>query len=77
VDGDIASWPLPFRDKNFDLDPGWISGIGQSRIAGVLLRAEAITDDAELHEIARKALHAYDVDIKDGGVVTVDDQVTW
>ncbi len=77
VDGDIASWPLPFRDKNFDLDPGWISGIGQSRIAGVLLRAEAITDDPELHEIARKALHAYDVDIKDGGVVTVDDQVTW
>jgi len=77
VNGDIASWPLPFRDQNFDLEPGWISGIGQSRIAGVLLRAEAVTDDPELREIASRALHAYDVDIKEGGVVTVDPEVTW
>lgn len=77
IDGEIASWPFPFRDNNFDLDPGWISGIGQSRIAAVLLRADAIKFDPKLHDIALKALHAYDVPIDKGGVVTIDNDVTW
>lgn len=77
IEGDIASWPFPFRDNNFDLDPGWISGIGQSRIAAVLLRADAVKFNPKLHDIAIKALHAYDVPIDKGGVVTIDDEVTW
>jgi len=77
IEGGIASWPFPFRDNNFDLDPGWISGIGQSRIAAVLLRADAVKFDPKLHEIALKALHAYDVPIDKGSVVTIDDEVTW
>lgn len=75
--GNIAVWPYPFADKNFDLDPGWVSGIGQSRIAGVLLRAEAITGSQSFHHTAQAALRAYDVPISEGGVVTIEDDVTW
>jgi len=75
--GDIAVWPYPFADKNFDLGPGWVSGIGQSRIAGVLLRAEAITRQQRFHDLAQAALRAYEVPIDKGGVVTVDGDVTW
>ncbi len=75
--GDIAVWPYPFTDKNFDLAPGWVSGIGQSRIAGVLLRAEAITHERKFHDLAQAALKAYDVPIDKGGVVTIENDVTW
>jgi hypothetical protein len=75
--GDVAVWPYPFADKNFDLGPGWVSGIGQSRIAGVLLRAEAITGSKKFHDTAQAALRAYEVPISEGGVVTIEDDVTW
>jgi hypothetical protein len=75
--GDVAVWSYPFADKNFDLGPGWVSGIGQSRIAGVLLRAEAITNEKRFHDIAQAALRSYEVTIDKGGVVTIDGDVTW
>ncbi|MFU2687071.1 D-glucuronyl C5-epimerase family protein [Pseudomonas aeruginosa] len=73
----MAVWPYPFHNDHFDLDPGWISGIGQARIAGVLYRAYAVGKKTEYKLIADEAMETYQREIKDGGVVTYEDGVTW
>ncbi|EPO7596985.1 D-glucuronyl C5-epimerase family protein [Pseudomonas aeruginosa] len=73
----MAVWPYPFHNDHFDLDPGWISGIGQARIAGVLYRAYAVSKKAEYKLIADEAMETYHREIKEGGVVTYENGVTW
>lgn len=75
--GDMALWTYPFYSNFFDLQPGWISGIGQARIAGVLYRAYAIKPDDSYKTSAEQAMNTYLHSIKEGGVVTVEDGVTW
>lgn len=75
--GDMALWTYPFYNNFFDLQPGWISGIGQARIAGVLYRAEAIAPGGMYRTVAEQAMNTYLHDIKEGGVVTFDNGVTW
>lgn len=73
----MALWTHPFYTPYFDLQPGWISGIGQARIAGVLYRANAITGDKKYLSIANEAMVPYTKNITDGGVVTFDNDATW
>ncbi|MDD5586709.1 MAG: D-glucuronyl C5-epimerase family protein [Alphaproteobacteria bacterium] len=70
-------WSYPFAQPVFDLKPGWISGIGQSRIAGVLQRAFALTGKDEYHLIAEEAMQVYKRPLAEGGVATRDGGVTW
>lgn len=73
----MAIWTYPFHNQYFDLDPGWISGIGQARIAGTLYRANAVTGDSKYKAAADAAMETYLHDLKSGGVVTFDNDVTW
>lgn len=73
----MAVWTYPFHNDHFDLAPGWISGIGQARIAGVLYRAYAVSKRPEYKLIADEAMESYHRDIKDGGVVSLEKDVTW
>lgn len=73
----MAVWAYPFHNDHFDLAPGWISGIGQARIAGVLYRAYAVSKKSEYKLVADDAMETYHREIKDGGVVTFDKGVTW
>ncbi|WP_448196602.1 D-glucuronyl C5-epimerase family protein [Pseudomonas putida] len=75
--GDMAVWPHPFRNDHFNLDAGWISGIGQARIAGVLYRAAAITGDDKYKRAADGAMQVYDHTLKEGGVLTHSGKETW
>ncbi|NYT78470.1 hypothetical protein H0A71_15870 [Alcaligenaceae bacterium] len=77
LENDMALWKYPFRNDHFDLPPGWISGIGQARIASVLLRAYGLTNDNKYKEIAYKGMATYQHSLKEGGVVTKDDEATW
>lgn len=73
----MALWTYPFHNQYFDLEPGWISGIGQARIAGVLYRAHAVSLNEKYRKIADLAMESYTHDLKQGGVVTFDNGVTW
>ncbi|WP_165899925.1 D-glucuronyl C5-epimerase family protein [Borborobacter arsenicus] len=75
--GQLAEWPYPFPIEEYGIPAGWISGIGQARIAGVLQRASALTGEAKYHEAAEAAMEAYVNSPKDGGVATIDGEVTW
>lgn len=74
----VAIWPYPFENPVFELESGWVSGIGQSRIASVLIRADAILEhNDDLSAIADAAMLAYERPVIHGGVVTNEGNVTW
>ncbi|CAB3715384.1 hypothetical protein CEY09_30830 [Achromobacter marplatensis] len=75
--GDMLVWEYPFSDPNFQLAPGWISGIGQSRMASVLLRANAVTGRSEYKAAAEAAMRAYEHTITEGGVMVYEGDVAW
>lgn len=74
---DMAVWPHPFRNEHFNLNPGWISGIGQARIAGVLYRAAAVTGDLRYKKTADGAMQVYDHTLIEGGVVSRNGSDSW
>lgn len=73
----MALWQYPFKNDAFNLPPGWISGIGQARIASVLVRAYGITGDVKYKTVAYDGMEVYKHGLIDGGVVTRDKDVTW
>lgn len=73
----MAVWAYPFPGEAFDLEPGWISGIGQARIAGVLERAFVLTNESRFDLRAKAAMLVFRVAPGDGGVATIDHDVTW
>ncbi|WZB75412.1 D-glucuronyl C5-epimerase family protein [Achromobacter insuavis] len=75
--GDMLVWEYPFSDPNFQLEPGWISGIGQSRMASVLLRAHAVTGKDRYKAAAEAAMRAYEHTISDGGVMVYEGDAAW
>lgn len=75
--GNIMVWSYPFPQPIFGSSAGWISGIAQSPIAGIMQRAFVMTGDSKFHVAAEAAMRAYQTDIRNGGVVTKDGAVTW
>lgn len=75
--GEVALWRYPFDNDAYGLKKGWISGIGQSRIAGVLYRAAIVTGDERYKKTADSAMKVYLKALREGGVVTVEEGVTW
>lgn len=73
----MACWSYPFENTYFGVEPGWISGIGQSHIAGVLLRAWSLTGEPHFRDVAMKALEPYFRPMASGGVVTDDERGFW
>lgn len=75
--GKMAVWVYPFENNHYDLKPGWISGIAQSRIASVLLRAHTITHEDQFKQMAEAAILPYEIPINQGGVITPEHNVIW
>ncbi len=73
----MAVWRHPFRNDLFDLPAGWISGIGQARIASVLFRAYGLTGDKAYRKLAFEGMEVYRRPLEQGGVVTNHDEATW
>ncbi|WP_024821475.1 D-glucuronyl C5-epimerase family protein [Aminobacterium mobile] len=73
----MAYWIYPFENTYFGAKPGWISGIGQSLIAGVLLRAYEITGNQDFENVAKKAIEVYFHPMSSGGVVTSGEMGLW
>lgn len=72
-----ARWEYPFENTYFGIDSGWISGIGQSHIAGVLFRAYKITGERSFADIAQKAIRVYFIPMSSGGVITDNENGLW
>ncbi len=75
--GDALVWTYPFKNTKYHLAPGWISGIGQSRIAGILARAHAMTGREEFRDAARRAMNVYLKPLTEGGVTTKVGDTIW
>jgi hypothetical protein len=75
--GDTLVWTYPFKNKEYNLAPGWISGIGQSRIAGVLARAHGMTGREEFLDASHRAMNVYLKPLTEGGVTTAVGDTTW
>ena len=73
----MAYWVYPFENTYYGVGSGWISGIGQSQIAGVLLRGYAVTKKEEFKLAALKAVEVYLHDVSLGGVVTDSNKGLW
>jgi len=73
----MAVWPYPFYNRFFDLPAGWISGITQSLVAGVMIRASRMTGDVRYDKLANAALLPYQRSITEGGVMSVGDKAGW
>ncbi|TEA77864.1 D-glucuronyl C5-epimerase family protein [Allopusillimonas ginsengisoli] len=76
-ENDMALWQYPFKNDAFNLPPGWISGIGQARIASVLVRAFGMTGDEKYKKVAYDGMEVYKHGLINGGVVSRDKDVTW
>lgn len=66
-----AVWSYPIR-FNYGLEPGWISGMVQARVAKVMAGAAKCAEGSEaakFADLARLALGAFEAGIDDGGVV--------
>jgi hypothetical protein len=72
-----ALWRYPFENKFTKLPKGSISGIGQSRISSILWRAHVLTGEPKYREIAELGMVVYTKPLKEGGVLTVEDNVIW
>lgn len=77
VHGNMSYWTYPFENTHYGVAPGWISGIGQSQIAGVLYRAYGITGEDRFKLAALKAVEVYFHDVASGGVTTSSDRGLW
>lgn len=73
----MAVWSYPFYNKFFDLPAGWISGITQSLVAGVMVRAWRMTGNASYDKLVSAALLPYRRSISEGGVISFGDSVRW
>lgn len=73
----MAYWTYPFANSYFDVEPGWISGIGQSQIAGVLYRAYELTGEEKFRDVSAKAVETYLRPMDKGGVVTQSEKGLW
>ncbi|MEO7001947.1 MAG: D-glucuronyl C5-epimerase family protein [Ktedonobacterales bacterium] len=61
-------WPIPFPAPAYGAPGPWLSALTQGNVASVMTRAYRVTGDAAWLAIARRAVHAFTVDILDGGV---------
>lgn len=61
-------WPIPFPQPGFGATGPWLSALTQGNVISVLVRAYQFTGDAPYLDAARRAAHAYTLDILDGGV---------
>ena len=73
----MAYWSYPFANTYFDVKSGWISGIGQSQIAGVLYRAYELTGEKKFRDVSAKAVETYLRPMDKGGVVTQSEKGLW
>lgn len=74
-----AVWPYPIR-FNYGLNPGWISGMVQARVAKVMAGAALCTEGAEAAawaKLARSALETLEARIDDGGTLVAVPGGNW
>lgn len=77
--GELAVWEYHFPNPFYGVrEPPWVSGMAQGEALIVLVEAHSITGDDRYLEVARRALVAFSVEVKDGGVrTTLSGDAAW
>lgn len=70
-------WEYNFPWEIYNLSPPWVSGMAQGVGIQILVRAYKITGNNKYLETAKKALNAFFVEVKDGGVTYKDNNDEW
>lgn len=66
--GMLSVWPIPFPMPEYSAGANWLSALTQGNIISVFVRAYKLTSDAAFMASARRAVHAFELDMLDGGV---------
>lgn len=75
----FAVWPYPIN-FTYGLQPGWISGMAQGKVAVLLTAASLCTDEqpaASFCEYAKMAITSFDVKVENGGVLMKVEGGNW
>lgn len=66
-----GGWPIPFAYPDFFAFDTWLSALTQGVSISALIRAYQLTGDNNYFEAACRAVHTFELDIREGGVSTV------
>jgi len=78
--GDFSVWPYYYvfsRAQMYGCKIPWVSALAQGQGISVLVRAYSLTQNEKYLLAARHSLGAFKVPMKDGGVLSVDDDNDW
>jgi len=67
-DGNFVVWEYSYPWPSYDLKPGWTGSLNQATIIKALTFAHLYSGDKKYTEMIGKALNAFDVEVKDGGL---------
>lgn len=68
----LAVWHHDFSLPKWNARAPWISAMAQGQGISVLLRAYQVTGDSKLLDVAQRAVRAFRLSIREGGVRSVD-----
>lgn len=74
---EFGVWEYSFPWKIYNLSPPWVSGMAQAVGIQILVRAYKITGNNIYLNPAKKALNAFFVEVKDGGLTYKDSEDEW
>ena len=67
-DEDTACWPILSPLHRYNATGSWLSALTQGNCISVLVRAYQLTHEDIFLQVARRAVHTFELDIADGGV---------
>lgn len=69
----VWSYNFDWKEGKSILKAPWFSALSQGLAISVLVRAYLLSEDIKLLELAKKATRIYEVEVKNGGIKTLED----
>lgn len=70
IGDDSIGWLIPFPSLKYNAAKPWLSALTQGNCISVLVRASRLTGEEIFLQVARRAVHTFELDIRDNGVST-------
>ncbi len=68
IGDDSSGWLIPFPSPKYNVAKPWLSALTQGNCISVLVRAYRLTGEESFLQVARRAVHTFELDIRDNGV---------
>jgi heparosan-N-sulfate-glucuronate 5-epimerase len=63
-----GGWPILFSLPEYNASPMWLSALTQGNVISVLIRAYQLTRKEVFLQSARRAVHTFELETRDGGI---------